>query len=131
MSQGRKGIGLYIHIPFCTQKCHYCDFSSYPGMESLWEDYAKAIVSELALKSELLQDKIIETIFIGGGTPSLIPYHLISMIMDGIRGYLLASDAEISIECNPGTLDARSLKPMPRLVSIGLALGFRPIRRTS
>ncbi len=125
MSQGRKGIGLYIHIPFCAQKCHYCDFSSYPGMESLWEDYAKAIVSELALKSELLQDKIIETIFIGGGTPSLIPYHLISMIMDGIRGYLLASDAEISIECNPGTLDAPKLKAYAALGINRLSIGLQ------
>lgn len=125
MSQRKTGIGLYIHIPFCVQKCHYCDFSSYPGMESLWEDYAKAVVSELAIKSELLRDRIIETIFIGGGTPSLIPYHQISMIMDKIRCFQLASDTEITIECNPGTLDASKLKAYAALGINRLSIGLQ------
>ncbi|NLX65085.1 MAG: oxygen-independent coproporphyrinogen III oxidase [Clostridiaceae bacterium] len=107
----QKRIGLYIHIPFCKQKCYYCDFPSYPGMEDYWESYIDALLQELILKAEEFQTPYVETVFVGGGTPSLIPAAFISKILDTVYiHYNVASDCECTIECNPGTLSEEKLK---------------------
>lgn len=107
----QKQIGLYIHIPFCKQKCFYCDFPSYSGMEDFWEAYIDALVSELILKAEEFKNPYVETVFIGGGTPSLIPAVYISKILDTVNShYKVSSDWECTIECNPGTLTDHKLR---------------------
>jgi oxygen-independent coproporphyrinogen-3 oxidase len=103
--------GLYIHIPFCRQKCYYCDFPSYPNMEGYWDTYTDALVSELVLKSEEYNAPDVATIFIGGGTPSMIPSDHISRILETVfRHYKVSPNCEITIESNPGTLTDEKLK---------------------
>jgi oxygen-independent coproporphyrinogen-3 oxidase len=109
--RSKNQIGLYIHIPFCKQKCYYCDFPSYPYMEEYWGAYTEALVSELVLKAEEYNGPDIGTIFIGGGTPSLIPSEYISRILETVyKHYKVSRDCEATIESNPGTLTDEKLK---------------------
>jgi oxygen-independent coproporphyrinogen-3 oxidase len=103
-------MGLYIHIPFCKIKCNYCDFTSYAGMEEYWEEYVNAVIAELILKSGEYGHLCIDTIFLGGGTPSLIPEKYIVKILDTVyKFYNVPVFCEITIESNPNTLSAEKL----------------------
>lgn len=107
----RDYIGIYIHIPFCIRKCRYCDFVSWPGMESYWQRYVEALVNEMAAWSEVAGGRSVMSVFIGGGTPSLLPTDLIARMMESVRTfYSLLPGAEITIEANPGTLDSDRIK---------------------
>jgi len=98
-----KEIGLYIHIPFCRQKCAYCDFASFAGQENKMADYAQCLIREMERKSN--QDVKIATLYIGGGTPSLLPPALMRDILKALRSYFdFLPGAECSCECNPGTV---------------------------
>ncbi len=115
-----KNIGIYVHIPFCKQKCRYCDFKSYVGKENLIEQYMKWVKYELTevgdgnkLDYEQGRDNlaIINTIYIGGGTPSFIESKYIVEIMDIIKShYTLVGNPEITIEVNPGTVTEKKLQ---------------------
>ncbi len=109
--------GLYIHIPFCNEKCHYCDF--YSGNQLyLIEDYVDAVVKEIALRENYLVDKEINTIYFGGGTPSLLTHIQIFKILKEIRyRFRVKSDAEITLECNPENISSDYLV---QLASIGI-----------
>jgi len=97
--------GLYIHIPFCRRKCAYCDFVSFADRVDFLP-YTAALITEMRLYSPLIKEKSFDTVFIGGGTPSLLPAGLISRIMDEAREcFDIAEDAEITIECNPESMD--------------------------
>lgn len=125
MTDVRKEIGLYIHIPFCKSKCLYCDFNSYAARDELIYPYFKALKLELEHYLKRLANCCIKTVFIGGGTPSYVPAELILDIMMMCRRQLnIDEHAEISIECNPGTLDFAKLCSYRRVginrVSIGL-----------
>ena len=101
----KKDLELYIHIPFCVKKCDYCDFLSFPAEEKMQEDYVEALLKELAFYSEKYKDRMITTIFIGGGTPSWLRADLILKIMETVHeNFLVDQEAEITIECNPGTV---------------------------
>ena len=104
-------LGCYIHVPFCTVKCSYCDFNSYAGiedMQSAWED---AALSELSLWAPRLSGREISTVFIGGGTPSLLPGESIQRLLDSIRSQMqLAHDAEITLEANPESVQPERLR---------------------
>ncbi len=101
---------LYIHIPFCARKCAYCDFASYPGQEGRWAEYLSGVRKELEKWAARLENHEIATIFIGGGTPSLLPAEAITGLMGDVRRlFAVAADAEISMEANPGTLTAGKL----------------------
>lgn len=94
---------LYIHIPYCKQKCRYCDFASYVNQEGTMEAYVDALLAEA--DAALPSDTLIDTIFIGGGTPSILPAHLLDKLLKGIRTQAdVSSTAEITCEANPGTL---------------------------
>lgn len=97
--------GLYVHIPFCVKKCVYCDFVSFPCPEKLPE-YLAALRTEVFLAAEALPENLsIDTIFFGGGTPSLMEGAQLTELMRDIRSaFSVASDAEISMECNPGAV---------------------------
>ena len=69
----QEPIGLYIHIPFCARKCNYCDFPSYSGLSSMYHDYTEALCKEISMISEKYDYPEVDTVFIGGGTPSVLP----------------------------------------------------------
>ena len=95
-------LGLYIHVPFCTVKCSYCDFNSYAGIEDMQSEWEAAALTELSLWAPRLSGREISTVFIGGGTPSLLPGESIRRLLDSIRSQMqLAPDAEITLEANP------------------------------
>ena len=98
--------GIYIHIPFCMQKCIYCDFLSAPADDKTKSSYVKALINEIAL-SEAGLDKNVTSIFIGGGTPSAINAEYIKDILEAVKQrYRVDGNAEITIECNPGTINS-------------------------
>lgn len=100
-----KSLGLYIHIPFCIKKCNYCDFTSYSDMENYWIPYIDAIIGELEFNAEKFKESQIKSIFIGGGTPSLLPGESICKILHAVyKKFRVVMNCETSIECNPGTL---------------------------
>ena len=101
--------GLYIHIPFCIKKCAYCDFVSFPDCDGDFERYVDALISEM----ESYKGTEIDTVFIGGGTPSVLPSYLISKLCDAVNdNFVLSDDAEWTIEINPGTVTAEKIQAM-------------------
>ena len=104
-------LGIYIHIPFCVKKCNYCDFNSGVYSDSIKSEYIDALCKEIECKSDYFKNYKIDTIFMGGGTPSILPVDLTGRVFDTLRSfYNVDEDAEITIESNPGTLDADKLK---------------------
>jgi len=107
---------LYLHIPFCHTRCHYCDFNTYAGMLPLREPYVKALVKEIALAGTMAQHsdgtkRRSRTIFFGGGTPSLLTVAQITRLLDAcFASFAVDDDAEITMEANPGTLDQEQLR---------------------
>ena len=99
-----KELELYIHIPFCVKKCSYCDFLSFPAGQELQEAYVRQLIREIEAQAPLGRDHLVTSVFIGGGTPSLLDPSLILNIMSAVRhSFCVDKDAEISIECNPGS----------------------------
>lgn len=120
-----KSFGLYIHIPFCVQKCHYCDFTSFPRKGRDIVKYIEFLIKELSIYKERLSDYKLETIFIGGGTPSVINERYIKNILDYIySNYNVEELKEVTIEVNPGTITMDKAKIYKSIginrVSIGL-----------
>ena len=106
----QKELELYVHIPFCVKKCSYCDFLSAPATEQTKEAYMAALFAEIGGRAKDYKDRIVTSIFIGGGTPSLLSGDSIRQLMEHIReGFALAPDAEITMEVNPGTVTAEKL----------------------
>ena len=106
-----KEISLYIHIPFCKQKCFYCDFPSYSGKDRFKEDYVDALVKEIENRAN---GYIIKTIFIGGGTPSYLDVNQIEKLFTSINKLNLSKDIEFCMECNPGVLFKEKLIVMKK-----------------
>ncbi len=107
-----KPIGLYLHIPFCIKKCSYCDFCSYPASElgrEAEESYVKALIGEI--ESYKRKEVIcVDTVFFGGGTPSLLSTDSLEKIFSAIRStFAIAHESEITLEANPGTLTEEKL----------------------
>ncbi len=106
--------GIYVHIPFCIKKCAYCDFVSYENR--LGE--AEAYVDALLLEMEAYRGVGADTVYIGGGTPTALPPHLLVRLLDGVRDcFSLADDREITVEANPGTCSAEGFA---RLAAAGV-----------
>lgn len=104
-----KEVALYIHIPFCKQKCFYCDFPSYARKDDLMSDYIEALLIEL---KEKIKDYEVRSLFIGGGTPSYLNEENLSKLMKGIKNINFIEDAEKTIECNPGTVSEEKFNIM-------------------
>ncbi|MBE6013614.1 MAG: oxygen-independent coproporphyrinogen III oxidase [Lachnospiraceae bacterium] len=104
-----KDTGIYIHIPFCLSKCLYCDFTSFRGRDGMYESYKNALLKEIR-NTPLLEEYLIKSIFIGGGTPTVLPPRFISEIMEELSKLHIADDAEITIEANPKTLNMDYLR---------------------
>ncbi len=121
--------GLYIHVPFCAQKCTYCDFASYPREINKAEGYFACLYREIKGRSIQYPNTIIDTIYIGGGTPSVVAPELIVGAVRQVKNcFKVKDDAEITIELNPGTVDAEKIKAYKSVgvnrFSIGLQTGF-------
>lgn len=126
-------VGAYIHLPFCKKKCLYCDFpviavgmnDKVDKVQSRMSFYVEALLQEIAA-SEILNSAPLQTVFFGGGTPSLLPPLLLERILKAIdREFTIASDAEISIEADPGTFDRSLLKTYQNLGIHRLSLGVQ------
>lgn len=101
--------GLYLHIPFCIQKCRYCDFISFAGRHGL-EGYFRALKKEIALAAPMAAHLTFDTVFIGGGTPSTAPMGEIASLMEVLHDHFIIDPAaEITMESNPGTLTENKL----------------------
>lgn len=117
-------LGIYIHIPFCTKKCPYCDFYSITYNETLAEDYAKALI--FAIKSYKDKKIAADSVYFGGGTPNLFGAERISRIISAIKkSFCLSSDAEITMEANPETLCEQDIGAFARAGINRLSLGLQ------
>ena len=98
-------IGLYVHVPFCASKCAYCDFASYAGREADIPRYVDAVIREITRRGAETGHPKADTIFLGGGTPSLLDEFQVTRILDALfAAFPMEESAEITCECNPGTL---------------------------
>ncbi len=103
--------GIYVHIPFCKSKCSYCDFTSYPDKLCYAEGYMACVYREMAKRSKELKNYKFDTLYIGGGTPSVIDEKYIAMLIASAKkNFNLAPDAEITIEMNPGTVSESKIR---------------------
>ena len=117
--------GIYIHIPFCKKACHYCDFHFSTSLQNK-DALVKSIVSEIDLRLNYLPDKNINTIYFGGGTPSLLSERESFSILEKIyKLYNVSKDAEITMECNPDDLSDEKLKELKRLEINRLSIGLQ------
>lgn len=124
-----KRLGLYIHIPFCVRKCLYCDFCSFPGCDDKTkEEYVKALCKEIMTQGLIFTPKgyLVDTIFIGGGTPSSIPAEKIVEILNVAKTFFTVdNEVEITIEMNPGTVDEEKLKSYKQVGINRLSIGLQ------
>lgn len=103
--------GIYVHIPFCKSKCRYCDFASFPDKINLAESYMACVYREMAKRKRQLENYSFDTLYIGGGTPSVVDENYIAMLVAAARkNFNLAKDAEITVEINPGTVGANKIE---------------------
>ena len=117
-----KKIGVYIHIPFCKQKCYYCDFISFPNIEKMQEKYVQALLKEIENFIKENQELKIETIYIGGGTPSYIDSKYIEKILSLFNKKNLI---ESTIEVNPGTVNKEKLEDYKKAGINRLSIGLQ------
>ncbi|HWH29898.1 MAG TPA: radical SAM family heme chaperone HemW [Mycobacteriales bacterium] len=108
---GDRPFGVYLHVPFCATRCGYCDFNTYTGLEHLQGGFVDAAVAELRLARRVLGDPPpVQTVFVGGGTPTLLPPEDLGRLLRAVDGELgLAPGAEVTTEANPDSVDDRSL----------------------
>jgi oxygen-independent coproporphyrinogen-3 oxidase len=117
--------GIYIHIPFCKQACNYCDFHFSTSLK-LKSNLIESILVEIDLRHPYLENKNIETIYFGGGTPSLLAEKELFLILEKIyKNYDVSSNAEISLEANPDDLSVEKLKELKRLEINRLSIGLQ------
>ena len=125
MTENRE-LELYFHIPFCVRKCLYCDFLSAPANEEVRRQYMDALMREVRGRAEEYQGYLVTSAFIGGGTPSVVAAGQVEGLMATVQEcYELASDAELTIEVNPGTVDFGKLKAYRRAGINRLSIGLQ------
>ena len=107
----KKKLELYLHIPFCVRKCAYCDFLSFAAPERMYREYVDKLIEEIYGQSENFREYQVVSIFVGGGTPSLLPASLMEELFAVLHQcFNIEADAEITIEANPGTLTMEKLE---------------------
>lgn len=119
-------LGVYIHIPFCVQKCVYCDFLSAPATRERQQAYLDALKREIVEEAKYYSDYLIETVFFGGGTPSILEADDISACLKLLREYYsMSEDAEITLEMNPGTVSKEKLDGLKKAGVNRLSIGLQ------
>ena len=128
-------LGIYIHIPFCLKKCYYCDFVSFMNKEDMIERYIYALCTEILQNADILCERKVDTIYIGGGTPSYIDAKYIKQILDPIYMVIDRKDLkEVTIECNPNSITKEKMDIYKECginrVSIGLQSTHNDVLKT-
>ena len=119
-------ISLYIHIPLCVKKCAYCDFASFAGRMAQRAPYVQAVCREIRTQAAFFGCRRVQTVFFGGGTPTLLTGEQVQAILDTVRAcFALAADAEITMEGNPGTLTLDRLRAYRQAGVNRLSLGVQ------
>jgi oxygen-independent coproporphyrinogen-3 oxidase len=127
---GQRGFGVYVHVPFCASRCGYCDFNTYTAGElgggASREGYADAVLSELALAGSVVTPRQVDTVFVGGGTPTLLDPGDLGRILEAIdKTWGLAAGAEVSTEANPESVTPQSLRALRRAGYTRISLGMQ------
>lgn len=123
-----KEIGIYIHIPFCKSKCNYCDFNSFAKKDDCIDNYMNAVKQEIEEYAKNNKDILVKTIYIGGGTPSYIKEKYMEELIETIKQNLeIVSNAEITIEANPGTVNKRKLECYYKIGINRLSIGLQSV----
>jgi len=125
-----KTVGIYVHIPFCKQKCKYCDFISFQNCENYFDDYFECLKKEITEKANEINSEnkeiLIDTIYFGGGTPSIVCEKYIEEVLNKIYEYYNVSEnAEITVEVNPGTVDKFKLEKYFEIGINRLSIGLQ------
>lgn len=119
---------LYVHIPFCVKKCNYCDFLSMPADDTVKKQYVQALKNEIVFYAESLPEKL-ETIYFGGGTPSVLMPEQLTELLNLIRSkFDVCPDAEITIEINPATIDYKGLHKLKKAGFNRLSIGLQSVQ---
>jgi oxygen-independent coproporphyrinogen-3 oxidase len=129
---GERGFGVYLHVPFCASRCGYCDFNTYTAAElgggGAQAAYANTLLSEVDLAVRVLDGTAprVSTVFVGGGTPTLLPVDDLARMLDGIdKAFGLAADAEITTEANPESVSPESLRRLRSAGFTRISLGMQ------
>ena len=121
-------LGLYIHVPFCLQKCGYCDFYSMPGDGGRMDAYLKAVTAHLREAGEFCGKYTVDSVYIGGGTPTLLGARRVAAILKSCRRYFrFGGNVEVTVEANPGTVDQKLLKKLLKAGVNRLSLGVQSL----
>ncbi len=127
-TQAKNKLGLYLHVPFCVQKCLYCDFCSFAGAKEQISAYVDRLCGDIEEYSEKCASFEVDTVYFGGGTPTLLPISELNRIMDRIyKDYAISGNAEISCECNPATATFDYFKDMRSLGINRLSIGLQSV----
>ena len=119
-------VGLYIHIPFCRQKCLYCDFPSWAGKEGQMQGYVDALTKEIRKRGTEYTDQQVVSVFFGGGTPTTLTIPMLEQLMQAVfESWDIAEDAEITTEANPGTLDVEMAAALRKMGFNRLSMGVQ------
>ncbi len=122
----KKSLGIYIHVPFCIKKCGYCDFCSVAGKDS---EYMSLYTEELCRRMRnflpLTKEYTVDTVYFGGGTPTLLPQRSVERIIEEVNKYNISSGAEITMECNPATADREYFSALRSLGVNRLSIGLQ------
>lgn len=122
----KRELELYIHIPFCARKCAYCDFLSFAAPERSYREYVEKLIEEMYGQSTAYRDYAVTSIFVGGGTPSVLPPELVEALFVAVYDcFAVSADAEITIEANPGTLTMEKLETYLNCGINRLSLGLQ------
>ncbi|GAA4462936.1 radical SAM family heme chaperone HemW [Phytohabitans houttuyneae] len=129
---GGRGFGVYVHVPFCASRCGYCDFNTYTSAElgggASREAYADTVLAELALAARVVTPARVDTVFVGGGTPTLLDPDDLARILDAIDStWGLAADAEVTTEANPESVTPASLQRLRKAGYTRVSLGMQSI----
>lgn len=126
--QAKIPLGLYIHFPWCIQKCPYCDFNSHVNNESLHKPYMETLAKDLGVIKPYILGREVESIFIGGGTPSLMPPDLLASFLEEVKKLVpLKPGLEVTMEANPGTTDIGFFKAYHELGINRLSIGVQSL----
>lgn len=124
----KKDLGLYLHIPFCVRKCGYCDFLSWNGTEEEKEQYVQALMQEIESYREFANSYRVSTVFVGGGTPSVLEAAQMERILGKVQEvFQLEKRPEITIEMNPGTVTEEKLQAYKKLGVNRLSIGLQSV----
>ncbi|MCA9856606.1 MAG: radical SAM family heme chaperone HemW [Dehalococcoidia bacterium] len=125
-AEGKSSLALYLHIPFCTSKCGYCDFNSYEGLDHVVPDYTPALIHEMELWAPAAKNYRVDTIFFGGGTPSLTSIDDMRILADALREqYDISPDVEWTLEANPTELTREHLEGLRGIGVNRLSMGVQ------